>query len=392
MNNFVFHNQCKIFFGKDTLANVIPEIEKFGKNLLMVADDNIKKLPVYLDAQKLLLENGFTLNYIDGVHSNPRLDKIYEGIAFCKQNQVDFILAIGGGSVIDTAKTIAFGSRTDRDVWDYFKTEQTPDRLPITDAIPLGVISTMAASGSEMNATAVVTNAETKEKLYVFRRDPILPRFSVMDPQYTYTIPPKYTAYGAFDIFCHLFEQDCTPTENVQLQSRFCEAVMKTVFESALIVKEDPCNYAARANLMWSACVTLMGITDPGMVADSTGHAIEHEISAWFDIAHGAGLSILFPNWMEYAARRKPERFSNFAVNVWNVDPRGKTAEEVAMEGIRLVREFVKQIGAPSTFREVGIENTHFDEIAQAAVRFGNLGSYCIIDQQDVRNILEMSY
>ena len=208
MNNFVFHNQCKIFFGKDTLANVIPEIEKFGKNLLMVADDNIKKLPVYLDAQKLLLENGFTLNYIDGVHSNPRLDKIYEGIAFCKQNQVDFILAIGGGSVIDTAKTIAFGSRTDRDVWDYFKTEQTPDRLPITDAIPLGVISTMAASGSEMNATAVVTNAETKEKLYVFRRDPILPRFSVMDPQYTYTIPPKYTAYGAFDIFCHLFEQD----------------------------------------------------------------------------------------------------------------------------------------------------------------------------------------
>lgn len=390
MNNFEYFNCCRIFFGKGAVSNLSEQISKYGRRVLLVSDDNLKKMKAFTDVEEHLKANGFDIYILDGIHSNPRLDTIYRGIKICRHHQIEFIVAVGGGSVIDTSKTIAFGAKTEIDVWDYFLKEQTEDRYEMKDAIPIGTVSTMAASGSETNAAAVVTNHITKEKLFVYARDVIRPKFAIMDPEYTYSIPPTYTAYGAFDIFCHLFEQYCTPTQDAPLQERFGEAVMKTVFENVAIVMKEPDNYAARANLMWCASVTLQGIVDAGVQADSTGHGIEHELSAWYDIAHGAGLGIIFPNWMEYVAKQKPYKFAQFAQHVWSIESSGKNELQIAMEGIEKTRQVVRELGMPDSLTKVGITSEHFDEMAEGAVRFHPQGSYCVLYKKDIKNILEM--
>lgn len=388
MKNFEYFNDCRVVFGKGSVKKLAGYISPYGQKVLLVSDDNLKKLKPYRDVVDHLEKNGFDIYSLEGVHSNPRLDIIYHGIDICRQKRIEFIVAVGGGSVIDTAKTIAFGAKTEIDVWEYFLKEQTSEKYGIYEAIPIGTVSTMAASGSETNGTAVVTNADTKEKLYVYGRDVLRPRIAIMDPEYTYSVPKTYTAYGAFDIFCHLFEQYCTPTENAPLQAGFGEAAMRTVIDNAKIVMDNPNNYEARANLMWCASVTLMGIVDPGVEADSSGHGIEHELSAWYDIAHGAGLGIIFPNWMEYVARRKPAKFANYAVKVWGIEHSGREDLDIALEGIDRTKEFVKSMGMPTAFKEVGIDNTHFREMAEAAVRFHPQGSYCILDKNDIMEIL----
>lgn len=390
MNNFEYYNSCRILFGKGSVKKIADYIRGYGNRVLVVSDDHLKELKAYRDVIENLTQNKFEFYSLKGVHSNPRLDVIYEGIELCRKRQIDFIIAVGGGSVIDTAKTIAFGSKTNIDVWEYFLREQTENPYEIKEAVALGTVSTMAASGSETNGTAVVTNSKTKEKLYVYNRDVLKPKFAVMDPEYTYSIPADYTAYGAFDIFCHLFEQYCTPTKDAPLQARFGESVMKTVFDNAEIVLKQPDNYEARANLMWCASVTLLGIVDPGVTADSSGHGIEHELSAWYDIAHGAGLGIIFPNWMEYVAKKKPYKFVAYAKNVWNINDAGKSEMDIALEGVEKTREFVRKLKMPVSFREVGIDDSCFEKMADAAVRFHPQGSYYILNKEEIIEILKM--
>ena len=387
MNPFRFHNPTVLYYGKGQIEmHLANEVKQYGQRVLLVyGGGSIKRNGLYDKVMASLASAEATVYELSGVEPNPRLTTVYRGIDICRTEDIDLILAVGGGSVLDCAKAVAMGSKFDGDVWDIYQR-----KAQATGAIPLGTVLTLAATGSEMNAGGVISNWETKEKLgggspFTY------PKFSFCDPENTYTVPKDQTIYGACDMFAHSLEHYFHPTTQTPLQQHLIEAVMMTIVESAHLAIEDPNDYSARETLMYSSTMALNGMISMGIQGDWACHAMEHEISAIYDIPHGGGLAIIFPHWMDHVVKENPQRFATLATRVFHVDAAGKSVEQLAQEGIAKIREFFQSIGAPTRLADYEIGAESLERMAEQAVRFGPIGNYKKLGKEDVLEILTNS-
>jgi alcohol dehydrogenase YqhD (iron-dependent ADH family) len=388
MDNFTFRNATKIIFGKDTENQIGKEVKQYSdKVLLCYGGGSIKKSGLYDRVTTSLKETGIEFLEISGVKPNPRLGLVKEGIKLCRDNDIKFILAVGGGSAIDTAKAIAVGVPYNGDVWDFFQ-----GKLKITEALPVGVILTIPAAGSESSTSSVITNEEGWYKRGI-GSELIRPVFAVMNPELTFTLPEAQTLNGASDMMAHIMERYFTNTKAVDLTDRLCEATLKTIINNLPVILKDPNNYDARAEIMWAGTIAHNGLLSTGRLGDWASHGIEHELSAIYDIAHGAGLSIIFPAWMKYVYKHDINRFVQFAVRVWNVDLSLLSPEEVALEGIARLTEFFKKVGLPVSLSEVNITEERFEEMADKCTTSdkSTLGQFVKLNKQDIINIYNLA-
>ncbi len=382
MNSFVWYNPTKILFGKGAIEKMIPELESAGKNILLTyGGGSIKKNGIYEKTREILEKLGKNVFELSGIMPNPRKEVVYEGIDICKKNGIDFILAVGGGSVIDASKAIAAGALTELDFWDAFYMGDEP----LKSALPIGTVLTIPATGSEMNCGGVVTDWQNNIKT-AFEHPLLFPVFSVMDPTYTYSLPREQIIYGAVDMFSHLFEVYFSEPDDNNLSDELAEAVMKNIMTNLEIALENPYDYAARANLMWDGSMALNGITKLSKRQDWETHQIEHAMSAFYDIPHGAGLAVVHPNYMRYTYKAGLSKYVRYAKRIWGVDGEGMTDEQIAMEGIRATHDYFKRIGAPTTLSEVGIDVSAADKIVSRT--FLLKGGYMQCTEEDIKNIV----
>jgi len=344
MRKFEFYNPTKLIFGQGTLEALKTEVPKYGKNvLLMYGGGSIKRSGLYDKVVAELSSIGATVTELSGVEPNPRLSTVHKGVDLCREHNIDLVLAVGGGSVLDCAKAVAVGAKYDGDMWDFVERKAAAQ-----DALPLGTVLTMAATGSEMNNGSVITNEVTKEKMG-WGSVHAYPAFSILDPENTFSLPRDQTVYGMVDIMSHVLEHYFHTDGNTPVQDGFCETLLRTVIETAPKLIEDLNNYELRETIMYCGTMALNGMVSMGFAGDWATHNIEHAVSAVYDIPHGGGLAILFPQWMKYNLSTNPARFRQLAVNVFGVDPAGKTDEEIGLEGIEALRNFWDSIGAPKT-------------------------------------------
>lgn len=383
MNNFTFYNPTKIYFGENSVHNLSTELRNYGNNILLAyGGGSIKKNGIYDSVIEELKKSGKNIFELVDIMPNPRTEKVYEGIEICRDNNIDFILAVGGGSVIDCAKAIASGTNLKSDFWETLYINQES----IETALPLGCILTLAATGSEMDAGGVITNWEKNIKTS-YEHPLLQPKFSILDPTYTFSVPKNQTIYGSIDIISHIFEIYFSKPDISNVSDDLSEGLLKNVIDNLVDVLQDLTNYNARGNLMWASSMALNGILKLGKEQDWMSHQIEHALSAFYDIPHGAGLAIVHPTYMEYICEREPNKFARFARNVWGIDPTGKTELEQALEGIRKTKAFFKKIGAPTTLKEVGIPKDAIDKIVETINIFPT--SYAnSLTNSDIKNIL----
>jgi alcohol dehydrogenase YqhD (iron-dependent ADH family) len=319
------------------------------------------------------------------VAPNPRLSLVREGIELAKKERIDLVLAVGGGSAIDSAKAIALGTLSDLDIWDFYMGKAKVER-----ALPVGVVLTLPATGSETSSGTVITNEEEQLKHSV-DHDILRPAFAIMDPEYTMSLPDNQTFAGAMDILSHVFERYFTNTPNVDLTDELSEGTMRNVIKNTYILKKDPKNYEARAEIMLAGTIAHNGLLGLGRDDDWSSHRIAHQLSALYGTTHGDSLAIIFPAWMKYVYRTNPERFSRFATKVFGVSDAGKSAEMVALEGISRFEEFLTKIGLPKTFSEGGIPDDDLELMAGKAVLMGPIGAFKVLEKEDVLKIYKLA-
>jgi len=350
MNNFTFYSPTLFAFGDGEAKQCGALVRRFGgtKVLLVYGGGSVKRNGAYDTVTASLKEAGIPWVELEGIQANPRSGKVYEGIELCRKNDIDFLLALGGGSVIDTAKAIGFGTLYDGDFWDFFA-----GKLPIEKTLPVGTVLTISAAGSEGSDSCVITHEEGNRKWGCPRVDVIRPKFSVLDPRYTCSLPPYQTASGAVDMFAHICERYFTPTTDVALTDRLCEALMKTIVDAAPKAMANPDDYTARADLMWAGMLAHNNSCGVGRVQDWGSHQIEHELSAFYDCAHGAGLAVVMPAWMEYVMDRDVMRFAQFAVNVMGCEMDFANPQRTAKAGIDRLREFFRSLDMPIFLKDI---------------------------------------
>ena len=382
MLDFMYYNPVRVHFGKNALEALPEELSRFGKKVLLVyGGGSIKRTGLYDRILAALRESGKEVFELGGVMPNPRAEKVYEGIELCRREGIDLLLAVGGGSTIDCAKAIAVGAKTDRDFWEaFFKNWEEA-----YDAIPLGVVLTIPATGSELDKSSVITNMATHEK-NGYDSELTYPQFSILDPTLTYTLPKHSMVNGIVDTISHLYELYISPPDEECLTDALAEACLRTEIEAARRAVIDPEDYDARANLMWTSSFALCGMLNNGKKTDWESHNIEHPISALYDVAHGAGLAVVHPAYLDYILPNAVPRLKRLAVNVWGVDPRGKTDEEIARAGVAATRDFFRELGAPVTLGELGLGGEAIDPIADLTDL--SCFSYQPIAREDVVAIL----
>lgn len=386
MDNFIFWNPTKLYFGKGQLEKLRKELPKYGQNILLVyGGGSIKRNGLYDQVVALLHECNVKIVELAGVEPNPRIETVRRGVELCRKEEIDFLLAVGGGSVIDCTKAIAAGVKYDGDPWDI-----VTRKTAVRDALPFGTVLTLAATGSEMNSSSVITNWETKEK-YGWGSARTYPKFSILDPVNTYTVPKDQTVYGIVDLMSHVLEHYFHLEENTPLQDRMCESLLITAIETAPKLLEDLENYEHRATILYLGTMALNGMLSMGFRGDWATHNLEHAVSAVYDIPHGGGLAILFPNWLKHNIQVKPERFKQLALRVFGVDPTGKTDTEVGLEGIERLREFWNSIGAPSRLVDYNIDDSKLDIMADKAMVNGEFGVFKKLNREDVLAIYRAS-
>lgn len=386
MRNFDYFNPTKLIFGRGTVEKLREEVPKYGNKVLLVyGGGSIKRNGLYDQVTNILKEINVSIFEVSGVEPNPRISTVRKGVEICKQEGIEFLLAVGGGSVIDCTKAIAAGSKYDGDAWDL-----VVKKAPVLHALPFGTILTLAATGSEMNSGSVITNWETKEK-YGWGSPLVFPKFSILDPVNTFSVPKNQTIYGMVDMMAHVFEHYFHLEENTPLQDRFCESILQTVIETAPKLLNDLENYEYRETILYCGTLALNGMVSMGFRGDWATHNLEHAVSAVYDIPHGGGLAILFPNWMKHNLHVKPERFKQFAVRVFDVDPTGKTDEEVGLEGIEQLRAFWTSIGAPSRLADYNIDDSKTDMLVDRAMKNGEFGVFNRLNAKDVEAIYRAS-
>ena len=330
---------------------------------------------------KILKEEDIEIFELSGIAPNPKIESVREGVKLCKENDIDMVLAIGGGSVIDCAKVVAAGSCYDGDPWDLVITPRW-----IKKALPIYSVLTLSATGSEMDPFAVISDMSKNEK-WGTASEHMKPKMSILDPEYTYSVSKKQTAAGTADMISHICENYFTNVKNADVQARFAEGLLKNCFKYGPIALEEPDNYDARANLMWTASMAINGILSDGAEVSWCVHPMEHELSAFYDITHGEGLAILTPHWMDFALNDDTaSKFADYARNVWDVVNDDDMA--AAKEGIACTREFFKKMGLPQTLSDVGIDKEHFDIMAQKAAD-GCVGSFVPLSKEDIVSIFE---
>ena len=386
MENFNFYSPTEFVFGKDTEGKCGAMVKKYGgtKVLIHYGSGSVIKSGL-LDRVKASLEaEGIAYVELGGVKPNPRDTKIYEGIEICKREKVDFILSVGGGSCIDSSKGIAIGALYDGDFWDFYCGKQ------VERALPIGTVLTIAAAGSEGSPGSVVTKEEGMLKRDT-GSDLIRPRFSILNPELTCTLPAYQTACGATDIMAHVFERYFTNTREVEITDRLCEAVLITMVKETPRVIADPYNYEARANIMWAGTVAHNDIVGVGRSQDWNSHKIEHELSGLYDCAHGAGLAVVMPAWMEFVYKHDVMRFAQAAVRIWGCEMNFENPEATAIEGIKCFRTFLHNIGMPINFEELGAKKEDIPYLAKTMGIVDKTGGFVSLTQQDVESILEIA-
>lgn len=387
MRNFKFQNATKIIFGRGMASCVGEEIRPYGKRVLFhhYGDDFIRNSAIYQTVLQSLQAQGLEVVELTGVQPNPVLSKVREGIEICKREKIDFILALGGGSVIDSAKAIGLGATYDGDVWDHYTKKHI-----IQDTLPVGVVLTIPATGSESSAGSVITNEDGHIKL-LGSNGHTRPVFAIMDPEVTFTVPRYPMAVGGVDMMSHVMERYFTAEPHVELTDRLCEATLRTIIHNLPRTLQEPTDYDARAEIVFAGNLAHNGLLDCGRVPDWSCHFISHILGGFTNLAHGATLSILTPHWMEYVYREHIERFAQFAVRVWDISYDEANPEKTAAAGIEALRDFWRGLGVPLTLTEAGVSCDRLEEIAALVTEDGPIGGMRQLDQQDVLNILKAS-
>lgn len=356
MNDFNFFTPTRYIFGKDAQKNVGKiSAEILGNKILLVfGKSSAKKTGLLDEVEKSLMESGVKFYEFGGIQPNPTDGPVNEGIKLCREESITGILAVGGGSVIDTAKAIAAGVPYTGDFWDFFSGKAIPDK-----ALPIGVVLTIPAAGSEGSGNSVITK-ETELRKVSIRTDYVLrPKFALLNPELTYSLPPYQTACGIVDMIAHILERYFTPTEGADVSDRISEGIIKAIIQNSSVVMKEPRNYNARANIMWAGTLAHNGICGCGKTEDWASHGLEHEISALYDVAHGAGLSVILLAYMKYMVEKRPERLALLGRNIFEVESRDDI--KAALTTISEFEKFFKSIGMPLTFSELGIENPDID-------------------------------
>jgi len=387
MDNFKYDIPTIVYFGKGEVSSLKDELKsRCRKVLIVTGQGSVKKYGIFDDVIKGIKAAGVEFVELCGIEPNPRLTSVYQGIELCRKESVDLVLAVGGGSVIDASKAIACGAKHNGDVWDFFIKELSPEA-----ALPVGTVLTLAATGSEMNGNTVITRLDTKRKLALC--SPLLrPVFSILDPEYTYSVNRYHTAAGVVDIMAHVFEQYFSHTQATYVQDRIAEGLLKVCIQCGPVVCNLPKDYDARANILWAGTLALNSLIGNGKASDWASHGIEHELSAIYDISHGAGLAIVAPNWMKHVlSKSRVEKFAEYGKNVWGIE--GNRADmDIANEAIDKTREFFSLLGMPSRLSEVGIDNANFRDMASKVLsHYGQVGSFKKLTENNIVSILEAS-
>ncbi len=388
MDNFVFSNSTKIIFGRGSEDKVGCEAAQISKKVLLhYGGGSIKTTGLYDKIIQSLRENGVEYIELPGVKPNPRLSLVYEGIRLCQERNIGLILAVGGGSPIDSAKAIAAGVKYDGDVWDFFT-----GKARVKDALPVATILTIPAAGSEASTGCVITREEGMLKR-AFNSVHVYPCFSILNPELAFTLPPFQVACGVADIMAHLMERYFTNSHPVELTDRMIEGVLKTVIHNAPVILAEPQNYDAWAEVMWAGTVAHNNLLNTGRVGDWASHDIEHELSAQYDIAHGAGLAMIFPAWMKYVHQHDIHRFVQFAVRVWNVEEDHFNPEKTALAGIAQLEAFWASLGLAVRLMQAGISSGDFDLMAGKCSENDShsVGNFVKLARQDVLNIYQLA-
>lgn len=387
MNNFDFCSPTYFVFGKERETEAGRYVKKYGGNKVLIhyGGGSVVKSGLLDTVRKSLAEEGLTFVELGGVMPNPRSGLVYTGVELCKKEGVDFILAVGGGSVIDSAKAIAMGAVYDGDFWDFFSVKR-PEK-----ALPVGTILTIAAAGSEGSGDAVITKEEGMLKRGS-GGDCLRPRFSILNPALTQSLPAYQTACGATDIMAHVFERYFTNTKEVEITDRLCEAVLLTMLKEVPRVIEDPNNYDARANIMWAGMVAHNNLVGVGREQDWNSHGLEHELSALYDCAHGAGLAVIFPAWMTYVLDHDVLRFAQMATRVFGCEMNFQNPKATALEGIERLKKFFTSIGMPINFKELGAREEDIDYMVEKfGIGNGKTGGFVALDREAVTAIYHLA-
>ena len=389
MNNFTFYSPTYFVFGKDEETNAGKYVKRFGgtKVLIHYGGGSVVRSGLLDRVQKSLADEGIEYVVLGGVKPNPRSGLVYEGIELCRKEHVDFVLAVGGGSTIDSSKAIAAGTVYEGDFWDFYSGKL------VEKALPVGTILTIAAAGSEGSPDSVITKEEG-----MFKRgatgEGLRPTFSILNPALTQTLPPYQTACGITDIMAHLFERYFTNTQDVEVTDRVIEGLLMTMIHEGPKVIANPDDYQARANIMWAGMIAHNNCCGVGRDQDWSSHNLEHELSALYDCAHGAGLAVVFPAWMEYTMNHDVMRFAQVASRVWGCSMDFQHPEVTAKAGIDAFRAFLKSIGMPQTLAEVGGKEEDIPYLAHTAAygndNGGTLGGFVVLNEQDMVNIYKL--
>lgn len=391
MFQFNYYAPTQVVFGKGTEEKTgeLVKAQNCKKVLIHYGSGSVKRTGLLDRVKKALDSEKIAYVELGGVVPNPRLSLVYEGIELCKKEKVDFILAVGGGSVIDSAKAIGYGVVNGGDVWDFYSHKRSA-----TGCLPIGVILTISATGSEMSDSSVITNEDGWIKTG-YHSEYCRPKFAIMNPELTMTLPDYQTACGCTDILMHTMERYFTKGENMELTDSIAEALMRTVIENAKILRDNPNDYNARAEVMWAGSLSHNGLTGCGNGGnDFATHALEHELGGVYDVAHGAGLAALWGSWARYVYKEIPERFHKFAVRVMGLEDNGN-AEEMAVRGIEAAEAFFREIHMPTNLRELGLTPSEEDlkELAHkcSVNTGGKKGSAKVLYEADMLEIYKMA-
>lgn len=389
MNNFIFYSPTEFVFGKGTEMQTGELVRKYGasKVLIVYGGGSVVRSGLLERVKQTLAQTGIPCLELGGVQPNPIDTKVYEGIDLCRREGVDFVLAVGGGSVIDTAKAIAAGVPYEGDFWDFYIQKAT-----VSSALKVAVVLTIPAAGSEGSGNSVITKVSTLQKMSLRAPELLRPRFSIMNPELTFTLPPYQTAAGIVDMMAHIMERYFTNTADTEIADRLCEGTLKAIITEAPRVMADPKDYGARANIMWSGMIAHNGTCGVGNEEDWASHFMEHEISALYDVTHGAGLAVIFPAWLTWMASHHVEKVAQYAARVWDV-PVSEDLKAMALEGVARLKSFFTSIGMPVNFAQLGVEHPDIELLVEHlhANKGEQVGCYVRLGRKETREIYELA-
>ena len=387
LGNFSYCNPTKLYFGDDSLRFLSEELHKYGPNVVLIyGGGSIKKNGIYEEVTRILQESGKNVAEIAGVMPNPTLAKLYEGIEIARKHHADLLLAVGGGSVCDYAKAVSVSVNCEEDPWEkyYLRFEE-----PACETLPVGCVLTMVGTGSEMNAGAVITNQETKQKIgHVFADERIMPKFAILNPRYTLTLPRYQMVSGIYDIFNHICEQYFSG-EDDNVSDYISEGLMRAVLHASRIANRDPQDYEARSNLMWTATWALNTLVSRGKSTDWMVHMIGQSVGAYTNATHGMTLAAVSLPYYRHILPYGLQKFKRFAVNVWDVDPSGKTDEQVAEEGLNAMEVWMRELGLVMKISELGATEDMLEGIADGTIILS--GGYKALEHSEIAEILKES-